>query len=270
MTAMLPLYTIVVLLIAGVAVGALTGITGSSGVVVVVPVLSTIGLSFQDSVGSSLLVDVITTSVVIYVYLKHGNASVKNGISMGLGALLGAQMGTRLAISLPQGPLELGFVVFVLVLAAEMFRRGRDPKPLARGNAINLGKWTVPVAFAISIPVGILTGTLGASGGAIFTGIAALLFPIGAQGIVGTATLAMVLSALSGVAGYAYLGRVDYAYSVVIGLTSLVSGYFFSRFANEVSEKKIYLSMGIVFIAVGGMEMLKIMGLVRRTCTALR
>ncbi|MFP3220734.1 MAG: TSUP family transporter, partial [Candidatus Marsarchaeota archaeon] len=104
MTAMLPLYTIVVLLIAGLAVGALTGITGSSGVVVVVPVLSTIGLSFQDSVGSSLLVDVITTSVVIYVYLKHGNASVKNGISMGLGALLGAQMGTRLAISLPQGP----------------------------------------------------------------------------------------------------------------------------------------------------------------------
>ncbi|MFP3220366.1 MAG: hypothetical protein RXR41_04405, partial [Candidatus Marsarchaeota archaeon] len=77
-------------------------------------------------------------------------------------------------------------------------------------------------------------------------------------------------SALSGVAGYAYLGRVDYAYAVVIGLTSLVSGYFFSRFANEVSEKKIYLSMGIVFVAVGGMEMLKIMGLVRRTCTALR
>jgi len=256
---MLPLCTTVVLLMAGAAVGALTGITGSSGVVV----LSAIGPSFQGSVGSSLLVDVITTSVVIYVYLKHGNASVKNGISMGLGALLGAQMGTRLAISLPQGPLELGFVAFVLALAAEMFRRSGDPRPPARGNAINLGKWTVPAAFAISAPVGILTGAPGASGGAIFTGIAALLLPIGAQGIVGTATLAMVLSALSGAAGYAYFGWVDYAYAAAIGLTSLVSGYFFSRFANEVSEKKIYLSMGIVFVAVGGMEMLKIMGLVR-------
>ena len=260
---MLPLYMIVALLITGVAVGALTGITGSSGVVVVVPVLSIIGLSFQDSVGSSLLVDVITTSVVIYVYLKHGNASVKNGISMGLGALLGAQIGAYLAISLPQGPLELGFVVFVLVLAAEMFRRSRNPRPLVRGNTINLGKWTVPVAFVISVPVGILTGTLGASGGAIFTGITALLFPLSAQGIVGTATLAMMLSALSGVAGYAYFGRVDYAYAIVIGLTSLVSGYFFSRFANEVSEKKVYLSMGIIFIALGVMEMLKMMGLVR-------
>jgi len=43
----------------------------------------------------------------------------------------------------------------------------------------------------------------------------------------------------------------------------LVSGYFFSRFANEVSEKKVYLSMGIIFIALGVMEMLKMMGLVR-------
>jgi len=73
----------------------------------------------------------------------------------------------------------------------------------------------------------------------------------------------MMLSALSGVAGYAYFGRVDYAYAIVIGLTSLVSGYFFSRFANEVSEKKVYLSMGIIFIALGVMEMLKMMGLVR-------
>jgi len=128
---MLPLCTTVVLLMAGATVGALRGITGSSGVVVVVPVLSVIGLSFQGSVGSSLLVGVITTSVVICVYLKHGNASVKNGISMGLGALLGAQMGTRLAISLPQGPLELGFVAFVLALAAEMFRRSGDPRPLS-------------------------------------------------------------------------------------------------------------------------------------------
>ncbi|MFP3265581.1 MAG: TSUP family transporter [Acidilobus sp.] len=86
---MLSLRTIMVLLVTGVIVGALTGISGSSGVAMVVPVLSMMGLSFQDSIGTGLLVDVITTPVVLYVYLKHRNVSMKNGISMDLGVALG-------------------------------------------------------------------------------------------------------------------------------------------------------------------------------------
>ncbi len=50
----------------GMSVGALTGITGASGVVLVVPLLTLLGLNFQEAVGSSLLVDVITTTIVIY------------------------------------------------------------------------------------------------------------------------------------------------------------------------------------------------------------
>jgi hypothetical protein len=48
----------IIMLIIGIAVGALTGITGSSGVLVVVPVLSYMGINFKTSVGTSLLVDV--------------------------------------------------------------------------------------------------------------------------------------------------------------------------------------------------------------------
>ncbi|MFP3320340.1 MAG: hypothetical protein RXO24_07240 [Acidilobus sp.] len=118
-----------------------------------------------------------------------------------------------------------------------------------------------PVAFAISIPMGILTGTLGASGGAIFTGIAAFLFPISAQGIVGTATLAMILSALSGVAGYALLRQGELRLRGRDRFDFLGFRYFLSRFANKASEKKVYLAMGIVFLAVGVMETLNMMGL---------
>ena len=43
----MPLFYIIVLII-GIAVGALTGITGSSGVLVVVPVLSYMGINFRN------------------------------------------------------------------------------------------------------------------------------------------------------------------------------------------------------------------------------
>jgi uncharacterized membrane protein YfcA len=87
MAHVIPLYALVLI---GVAVGALTGITGSSGVLIVVPALSYLGLSFKDSIGSSLLVDVITTTSVIYVYFTHRNVDVKKAVLIGLGAVLGA------------------------------------------------------------------------------------------------------------------------------------------------------------------------------------
>ncbi len=255
------MFSIILLLIIGIAVGALTGITGSSGVLVVVPALSILGLSFQDSVGSSLIVDVITTSTVIYVYLRHENVSVKNAVSMGFGALIGAQIGTRIAVSISERPLEIAFVLLTVILAAQMFRRSKNPEPHMRKNAIKIGKWAMPAAFALSIPVGVLTGTLGTSGGIMFIGITMLLFSISAQKMVGTATLAMMFSALSGAAGYAYFGRIDYIDAVIIGITSLVSGYGFSVFANGVSEKKIYFSIGMVFVVVVIIETMKIIGI---------
>ena len=60
------LITIYLLVIIGIAVGALTGITGASGVLVVVPTLLYLGLNFKEAIGSSLLVDIITTTTVTY------------------------------------------------------------------------------------------------------------------------------------------------------------------------------------------------------------
>lgn len=249
---------IIVLLVVGIAVGALTGMTGSSGVLVVVPALSLMGLSFQESVGSSLLVDVITTSVVIYVYLRHKSIYVKSAISMGLGAVIGAQLGTRVAVSISQHPLEVAFVVLTVILAIQMFRRaaGKGLKTKTRSNQIS--SKTLPAAFILSIPVGFLTGTLGTSGGIMFIGIAMILFSISAQEMVGTATLAMFFSAVSGVAGYAAFGRIDYIDAVIIGVTSLISGFGFSILAHKTSERGIYATIGTVFIIVALVEIFKI------------
>jgi len=60
---LIPIYLLVII---GIAVGALTGITGASGVLVVVPTLLYLGLNFKEAIGSSLLVDIITTTTVTY------------------------------------------------------------------------------------------------------------------------------------------------------------------------------------------------------------
>ena len=252
---------LLILILVGLAVGALTGTTGSSGVLIVVPVLGFMGLTFQESVGSSLLVDVITTSTVIFVYLRKKTVAVRSAVFMGMGALIGAQIGTRIAVSVPEEPLEIGFVILTALLAFQMFRRSRQKTALEhkQGRFSNLRPWqSLAVAMVLSVPVGILTGTIGTSGGIMFIGITMILFSISAQEMVGTATLAMLFSALSGAAGYAYFGRIDYFASVVIGITSLASGYGFSILAHKVSERTIYVAIGLVFVIVVIAESLKV------------
>lgn len=247
-----------ILIIVGIAVGALTGMTGSSGVLVVVPALSLLGLSFQQSVGSSLLVDVITTAAVIYVYLRHGTVMIKNATYMGLGAVLGAQVGTRFAVSVSALPLEIAFTFLTGALALQMFRKAINRN--VQNKKVGKNRWNHSsfLALALSAPVGFLTGTLGTSGGIMFIGIAMLLFSLTAQEMVGTATMAMLFSAFSGVAGYAFYGRIDYLDAIIIGMSSLISGFAFSFMAHRLPEKAIFGATGTVFITVIIIEIFKI------------
>ncbi|MCL5783685.1 MAG: sulfite exporter TauE/SafE family protein [Candidatus Thermoplasmatota archaeon] len=252
---------ILVLIIIGMSVGALTGITGASGVVVVVPILTILGLSFQEAVGSSLLVDVITTAIVIYTYMKKKSASVTIALMMGLGAVLGAQIGARIAVSVDQLPLEILFIALAVIMGYHAFRRSYGKGGEVRRSFELKGNPALIIVFLLSIPVGVLTGTLGTSGGIMFLGIIMLIFPMSAQKMIGTATLAMMLSAISGVIGYAYFGRIDVLYAVIIGAVSFVSGYFFSILAHSIDERMIYRVLGSVFEIVAFIELLKITAL---------
>jgi uncharacterized membrane protein YfcA len=70
------LITIYLLVIIRIAVGALTGITEASGVLVVVPTLLYLGLNFKEAIGSSLLVDIITTTTVTIESLSNLTTSI--------------------------------------------------------------------------------------------------------------------------------------------------------------------------------------------------
>ncbi len=253
----MPLFYIIVLII-GIAVGALTGITGSSGVLVVVPVLSYMGINFKTAIGTSLLVDVITTTIVIYVYLKKKTLEPGIGIILGLGAILGAQFGALIAGIVPVLPLEIAFTLMTAYMSYYVLRKSYN---LNRKNVKKLGvkrSVAIIIGFLLSIPIGMLTGIIGTSGGIMFVLIIMVFFSTKAQNMVGTATLAMFLSASSGAVGYFRIGHIDFLVAILIGVIALVSGYYFSIFAHKLDQKYIYRFLGIVFIIVVISEIVKI------------
>ena len=250
---LIPIYLLVII---GIAVGALTGITGASGVLVVVPTLLYLGLNFKEAIGSSLLVDIITTTTVTYVYFLNKNIDVKISLIMGLGAAIGAQIGSSIAFITPERELEIAFTIFTAFMAYVSFKRSRNKFSVKK---INLNKTKYFLAFILSILIGMVTGTLGASGGIMFVAVMMLLFSIDIKKMIGTATLAMLLSALSGASAYIIAGKTDVIASLIIGLTALVSGYLFARVANAMKSSMIYAFLGSVFTLVSITTILRIL-----------
>jgi uncharacterized membrane protein YfcA len=92
----------------------------------------------------------------------------------------------------------------------------------------------------------------------MFIAVMMLLFSIDVKRMIGTATLAMLFSAISGATAYAISGRSDIIASVIIGLTALVSGYYFARLANKMRPSYIYIFLGSVFVVTSVSELFKV------------
>lgn len=222
--------------------------------IVVVPSMTFLGYSFHVAVGTSLFVDVITTASVVFIYSRGKRINLKIGMVLGIGALIGAQIGSHVAIFISDEPLEIIFSIFSFLMARQSFIRAR------KGLNIQQRKLSHPyyVGFLISLPIGILTGTLGTSGGIMFIAVMMLLYSLDAKTMVGTATLAMFVSALSGTVGYFTLNSVDLVGGLIIGVVSLFSGLYFARRALGMKDKTIYYFLGTVFLAVAFLEAINI------------
>ncbi|MFP3065244.1 MAG: sulfite exporter TauE/SafE family protein [Sulfolobus sp.] len=248
-----------ILVLIGIAVGALTGITGSSGVLIVVPALSYLGLTFQESIGSSLLVDVITTISVVVVYFRYGNVDLKLATLLAVGAIIGAQTGAHIAFIVPEKALEIAFVFFTSYMAYISFKRSKNPRLQLRSIRVGEGVAKV-LAILLAFVIGNVTGTLGASGGIMFIAVMMLLFPfMDIKRMIGSATLAMLFSATSGSIAYITAGKADVIASLIIGLIALISGYFFAKIANMMKSSQIYMFLGSVFVLTSVSEIIRVL-----------
>jgi uncharacterized membrane protein YfcA len=99
--------------------------------------------------------------------------------------------------------------------------------------------------------LGIISGIFGAGGGIMFllTLIVLLKYPL--HKAVGTSTLMMTLTALSGAIGYALNGYVSPLAFILVGAGSIVGGRIGAVYANKVPEASLSKIIGIVFIALG-------------------
>jgi uncharacterized membrane protein YfcA len=105
----------------GVLVGVAASFTGLGGGFVVVPLLVALGFSAQRAVGTSFAAILLIGLSSLAGHAKLAEVDWKAGLLLGVGGVVGAQIGPRLLQNVPGEVFQKVFACVLLVLAVWMF-----------------------------------------------------------------------------------------------------------------------------------------------------
>jgi len=111
--------------LAGIFIGALSGLVGVGGGVVMIPLMVLgMGLTTKGAVSTSLAVVMFTALVGAAGYVATGFRDVQDLLSLPpliVGSVIGAPFGVRVRDWLPESVVRIGFGVFMVIVALRLF-----------------------------------------------------------------------------------------------------------------------------------------------------
>ena len=113
--------TSVAIIASGIFVGIFASFTGLGGGLIMVPILLYLGLTAQKAVGTSFLGIFIIAISALVAHNKLANVDYKYGILLGLGGIIGAQIGARLLEHVSTANFKKIFALLLSAFAVYLF-----------------------------------------------------------------------------------------------------------------------------------------------------
>ena len=247
---------ITIMIIIGAITGMVTGITGASGVMIFVPLVTMVlKFSIHEAIGTSLMVNVISSLAITYIYYKHGNINLKSGIWIAIGSIIGAQVGTGFSVKIPEISLGAAFGIFMAGMGIAMWKKGINRESVASTTKkiLNLETQTqkIMAVLILGFFVGIMTGIFGAGGGVMILLILIFVLNFPIHMAIGTSSLLMTITACSGAFGYALHGNIRILPGLITGISAAGSGVAGALFADRANEQILAMVIGILYIMLG-------------------
>ncbi len=109
------------LVASGIIVGIGASFTGLGGGFLMIPLLLFLGYSAQKAVGTSFLAILIISISALIAHNKLSNVDYKLGFLLGIGGIVGAQIGSRLVEHVSTANFKKVFALILVCLAAYLF-----------------------------------------------------------------------------------------------------------------------------------------------------
>lgn len=116
----MPALHYVLFVLIGLAAGVLSGMFGLGGGLIMVPAMGLLGLSFKSATGTSLAAQLLPFAILgVIQYYKNGDVNVQGALLLVVGLFVGAFIGAKVTIGLPDEVVKKLFGVFCLLVAAK-------------------------------------------------------------------------------------------------------------------------------------------------------
>ena len=112
---------IFIMLASGILVGIGAAFTGLGGGFLLVPLLLFLGYTAQKAVGTSFLAILVISISALIAHNKFANVDYKTGFLLGIGGVIGAQVGARLVEHVSTAHFKKIFALVLVGLATYLF-----------------------------------------------------------------------------------------------------------------------------------------------------
>ena len=223
-------------------IGAILGLLGGGGSVLMVPILVYIySLDPKVAIASSLFVVSMVSFLGVFPHHRMGNVSFKAALLFAPFAMLGTFFGAKLSI-LFSGSAQLVLFSITMAIASWFMlnkkEHGNQDGPPKKGHLALIG-----------LGVGVLTGLVGVGGGFMIVPVLVLMAKIPMKRAVGTSLLVISVNSLTGFIGY--LGMVQIPINFVVQfaifmVSGLYLGTYSSKFISQQNLRKVFAYFLIV------------------------
>lgn len=234
------------LVISGLLVGAMLGLTGGGGSLLSVPALIYFAdLSVKNAVANSLAIVTITSFFALLLMAKRKNIDWRVGAIFSSISVLGAFLGAKLAVFVPGLIILMLFYSVMLMSGFSMIEKARlKPQITTRPN-ISIFKLA-----SLGLGLGAFTGLVGAGGGFLVVPVLIIYAGLGVKVAVGTSLLVVSFKSLAAFIGYSSHTVIDYSLIGYLTALAALGAMVGVLIGSRLSESRLQLLFGLtIFIS---------------------
>jgi len=256
------IFTIAVLLVAGIGAGAVTGLVGASAVIIMAPLLILLlGMDPYVAIGLSLGTDVVASIVAGRIYWKNKKVDLYPITFLILFSFAGIVIGSYLSTLINSNGLS-GFTGLAALITGLVFLKKKS-KHKNKSNFLerlrlkfrkNRNMWLSIIGLIVGLDVGIF----GTGGGMVMLLVLVFILDYEMHFAIGTSIVVMSVMAFTGGAAHYYYKEFPLLFLLIAMIGAFIGARSSSIFANHISGERLKKIAGIVLIILGFLVTTKI------------
>jgi uncharacterized membrane protein YfcA len=252
------------------AVSTLFSMLGLGGGILYVPILLLAGFTFEQAPAISLLLITATSIAALSTFWRNRKVDWKLALVIDPPTDIMAFAGGYFSSLIPEPVLRF-ILIGILMVAGTLMLANKARK---EAHPFDQDRWwlwhrnfhgtnytvNLPLVLTATALIGVLSGMLGITGGIIKLPIMVLLCGVPMDIAVATSTVMVAVTALSGLAGHAMNGQVDWRTGLVLAVAAVAGGLLGSRISLSINKARLKRWFGAIIWLIAVRMLIQLMG----------